>query len=312
MIAQYLPKILIIERKNRNVSIGVTLLMVILFLFLCFFWYAMRSKELQAEEQLMAVVGVDGIGDGGGAHPDFGDGREGGQNVNNFDPAVANPTPGKMNNSGASSPPPAPAATTPPAKADAKQDLTSDEDSHTTAPPTAPKKDDKKNPKPATTATATTATTPPKTSTTPPKTTSSQANTGTSTGTSTSTGGGSNHGNNPGGVGNAGNPDIKTLDPDGIYDFGSGGGTGGGLGNRKPISLAKPRYDVQEEGKVTFEFVITPDGNVPFVKALPSNKLKLKELGIEAIQKWKFSKLPPNAEQKNQTLRVTITFKLKG
>lgn len=117
--------------------------------------------------------------------------------------------------------------------------------------------------------------------------------------------GGSNHGDGNQ-VGNRGRDDVKILDPDGLYSFGSGED---GLMGRKPISLAKPIYDVEAEAKIIYEFTIAPDGSVKNVKALTlSPHVELKNAGMKAIYKWKFE---PIESGKFQKTKVTITFKLK-
>lgn len=116
---------------------------------------------------------------------------------------------------------------------------------------------------------------------------------------------GSNHGNSDQ-VGNRGRDDVKILDNEGLYAFGSGDE---GLKGRRPISLPKPIYEVEAEAKITYEFTIAPDGSVKNVKAvtLGSNS-ELKNAGIKAIYKWKFE---PIEENKYQKTKVSITFKLK-
>lgn len=117
--------------------------------------------------------------------------------------------------------------------------------------------------------------------------------------------GGSNHGDSNQ-AGNRGRDDVKILDPDGLYSFGSGED---GLMGRKPISLAKPVYEVEAEAKITYEFTIAPDGSVKNVKALTlSPHVELKNAGMKAIYKWKFE---PIESGKFQKTKVTITFKLK-
>ena len=117
--------------------------------------------------------------------------------------------------------------------------------------------------------------------------------------------GGSNHGNSDQ-IGNRGRDDVKILDNDGLYAFGSGEE---GLQGRKPISLPKPVYEVEAEAKITYEFTIAPNGTVKNVKALTlSSNSELKNAGIKAIYKWKFE---PIEQDKIQKTKVTITFKLK-
>ena len=122
---------------------------------------------------------------------------------------------------------------------------------------------------------------------------------------------GSNQGNGDG-VGNSGSPDVEVIDPNALYTFGTG--SDGGVKGRSwlnPSSLGS--YDSQEEGRITFEFTISPSGRVLFVKPVGVYTTPdLVRIGKERIQKFRFSALPPNTAQVNQKVRYTITFKLKG
>ena len=116
----------------------------------------------------------------------------------------------------------------------------------------------------------------------------------------------SNEGENETGLGNEGTPDSPVLDPKGLYQFGNGKN---GLQGRIPLSLPQPEYTVDKETRITYEFVISPAGNVISVKPITySTATELINAGKRAIYKWKFNRINSN---KNQTARVTITFKLK-
>ena len=124
--------------------------------------------------------------------------------------------------------------------------------------------------------------------------------------------GGSNQGDGDD-VGNQGAPNIKVLDPNGLYSFGAG--VGGGASNRAPLSLPPPAYTAQEEGRLTFKFILKPDGtvgSVTTVGVVGPNQQSIKRAGINAIKRWRFSRLKSNQPQVNQQLTVTITFKLRG
>lgn len=298
------------EHQNRIVSASITSIIMILFLLLCFFWYAMRPSYVSIGEKEIEMVSGIGEGDGSGATIDHGDGREGNQNVNNGQPAVANPTPAPPSaTTPKTAPVPAPSPKINlPAPPPDKAPLAGKDDSPVTTPiknDKNDKKDDKKtevkNDSPKTDTKSTT------------QTTNSNNNSDKSTTTTnTQGGGGSNHGKG-GGVGDTGSPTTSALNLEGIQ-FGAGAGTGGtgGLNNRKPVKLTKPKYDVQQEGKVTYRFVIEPDGNVSYCKAKPSIYGQLAALGEKTIQnEWKFEKLKGDNAQK-QTVEVTITYKLKN
>lgn len=119
--------------------------------------------------------------------------------------------------------------------------------------------------------------------------------------------GGSNHGDKSSGTGNRGTPDSPVLDPAGLYAWGTG--EGNGLNGRVPLALPQPKYEVDEETKITFEITISPDGRVKSVTAKTLGvSPELKKAGIDAIKKWRFNAIDTG---KNQKTRVTIRFKLK-
>jgi outer membrane biosynthesis protein TonB len=283
------PEIQAEERRNERISALITAGIVLLLALLSLLWIVQRDRVPPPGEKEYEVLGA----------IDFGNLRDGSKKVNNFQPPVPDPA-----QSSRSTPQPAP-----------KSEVS---DRNPTAPPpvTTPKPSDVTTttpPKPKTE----TPPAPPKT-TTPssqpsqpsnqPKTTPSQPSTELeykpTTGTS-----GSNQGNNPSGAGNSGTPDIKVLDPDGLYSFAEG--TGGGLQGRKPLSLNKPNYDCQQEGDMQFEFSIRADGSVFGVKPvrLPTSSQNcLVQRGTEAIRTWRFSAQPGAADQR---VRVTIKFRLR-
>lgn len=119
--------------------------------------------------------------------------------------------------------------------------------------------------------------------------------------------GGSNHGNNHSGTGNRGTPDSPVLDPDGLYAWGTGDGDG--LNGRIPLTLPQPKYEIDEETKITFEIIISPDGRVKSVTAKTlGTSPELKKAGMDAIKRWRFNAID---SRKNQKTHVTIRFKLK-
>ncbi len=123
---------------------------------------------------------------------------------------------------------------------------------------------------------------------------------------------GSNQGDKEDGVGNQGSPAQKQLDPNGLFSFGQG--VGGGSNQRAPLHLPPPAYNAQEEGVLTFEFTILPDGRVGTVKLVglvDPSQAQIRRAGENAIRKWKFTALKPNQPQTALKTTVTITFKLR-
>ncbi len=308
MVLPFLLKLEESERRNRTVSAVITFFILLFFVLLCFFWYAMRPERLVSigEKELEMVSGI-AEGNGGGSTLDYGDRSEGSQNVNNLQPAVPNPLPGEMKAPELPKAdvikPPAPAPND--SKLEDKPVLAGNDDTDVTAPPPKDKdKKDKEKDKKETTPNAS-----PKASDSKPVATTTQDSKNTQN--TNPVGGGSNHGNAPkGSVGNTGIPNTNILNIDGI-EWGSGNGKGGdgGLNNRKILKMTRPKYDVQEEGRLTYEFIIAPDGNVVFCKALPNRYPNLAKIGEDCIKKdWKFNKLTGSTQ--NQKVVVTITYKL--
>lgn len=254
------PEILALEHRTRRQSAAITTAIMLVFFFVS---WAFRGFSASAPEE---------IGNGGyemvGAI-DFGDGKIGSGDINNFHEASANAT-------GEDKPASQAAPVTQPS-----DQLTQDAPS----PVSEPAKPQQQQPNPNA---------PVYQPTTPG-----------------SPGGGSNHGDAQSGVGNAGLPSVQKLDPNGLYSFTEGGS--GGLNGRKAIELPYPKYDVQEEGTIYFEFRIAPDGTVEYVGTVGlSTKQGLVRAGKEAIYQWVFTPLSRDVAQVGQTVRVKITFKLKN
>ncbi|MEO0581206.1 MAG: hypothetical protein AAF135_03190 [Bacteroidota bacterium] len=294
-----------VEAQNERISATITTIIMLLLASLLFISQLFREREMQqiGDDDKYEVMGS----------IDFGDFSQGSRNINNFDPPVENPTPSPNPQPQPVQQPqqntPAPAAPTEAATpSDANptpsEIITSEAPAPVTQPPAT---DPQPQETPPTTPTTVETNTPQE---------ESPNNTGSSSDPSEeedeefltfeNTGGGSNDGNADSGTGNSGADDVKVLDPDGLYSFGVGEGQG--LIGRKPITLTKPSYTVQEEGRITYKFTIGPDGSVQSVRAVSlvqPNQLGIKKAGELAIYRWKFSK------GKRQTVTVTITFKLK-
>lgn len=290
------PELIAQERRHEVISGISTAAIVILLLLLSLLWTAYRQRVPPPGEKQYEMLGA----------IDFGDYRNGSKRVNNFQKAVENPAPTPqpqtaqpVQEAEVADQNPTP---TPPVVTKAPSPVTQPE------PPKVKQPDPKPNP-PKTV-------TPPKEETKPETTNNTNTSTNTQeqpelTFNNTNSESGSNHGTNDSGTGNAGTPNVKTLDPNGLYSFGTG--SGGGLQGRSPLALPEPRYNVQEEGELQFEFVIEPNGSVSYVKLVGvTSSLGLKQAGIDAIKRWRFSELKPGQAQTRQTVRVTIKFKLKG
>lgn len=114
------------------------------------------------------------------------------------------------------------------------------------------------------------------------------------------TGFGSNDGDGTG-IGDKGDPNAHVLNNDGTFAF-------EGVGSRKYIDLPRPVYTAQQEAKLTFDFIIAPDGHVKYVKGPVTQHTSLKQAGVDAIYRWKFEAAE---DGKDLASKVTITFRLK-
>lgn len=287
-----------LERKNERISAVITTIIVIILLLISLLWTAYRYHVPPIGEKNYEVLGA----------IDFGDYKNGSKNINNFERAVENPTPQPRQVEAA----PQPQVDVQDNAPQPIEHITNPAPSPVTIPEPTPAPDPVPDP------------TPPKVETQPvpdptpepvkeepvetpaPEPTLDDDFLFNNDGQS-----GSNQGNGDG-VGNSGTPDTEVLDPNAVYTFGTG--SDGGVKGRSWLNpSALTNYDSQEEGSVTFEFTISPSGQVVFVKPVGVYTTPdLIRIGKERIEKFRFSALPPNTRQVNQKVRYTIKFKLKG
>lgn len=271
------------DKRHMTISGIITATIMVVLILLSLVWTAYRLRLPPPGEKKYEVVGA----------IDFGNYTNGSRKVNNLQKPVEKPV--------ETPPPAAQPKPTPPVKPQPTPPVVT---TNTPSPVTVQPKPNPTPPKPVP---ATPTPTPPKP--TPPTPNPSPSYTPSPPSPKPPTDGqpGSNQGNNTSGTGNAGTQNTKVLDPNGLYSFGTG--AGGGLNGRTPLSLDPPAYNSQSEARIVFTFVIQPDGSVTSVNAV-TDKLDLKRAGIDAIKKWRFSAVDQSAGP--QTVRVTITFKLKG
>ncbi|WNJ16550.1 energy transducer TonB [Pontibacter sp. G13] len=278
-------EIFIQERRNERISAAITTVIMVVLLLLAMLWIGQMSRTMTVEMKEYEAV----------AAFDFGDYTNGSRNVNNYQKPT--PTPQETPTQEAA-PSQAEVSETNPSQT---EHITSEAPSDVVEPD--PPVVDDPTPDPPKTVTPT--------ETQPTETDNSNQQQQQTLDDdllyeASDSPSGSNQGTNDSGTGNQGSTDLKKLDPKGMYDFGSG--SDNGLNGRQGLSLGYPNYDCQEEGQVTFEFYVRTDGSVSSVKTVGVvNTPCLKRRGIEAIRKWKFSKVSGNREQR---LRVTIRFKL--
>lgn len=287
----YAPEIEAQERRHERISAIITTVIVIVLLLISLMWRAFRMRVPPPGDKDYEMVGA----------IDFGDYSQGSRSVNNFQEAVPEPTPAPNQSSSASEAEASPASSS----SSASNEMTQPD----IAPVSQPEAQPAPTPDPAPSEPS------PNPPTSDPSPTPSPSEESSSQPTQQQdedlefdiSGGGSNQGDAETGTGNQGTPDVQVLDPGGLYSFAEG--SEGGLEGRRPLSLPNPSYTSQQEGELTFEFVIAPDGSVSYVKALPNNKPDLANAGKAAIRRWRFNSKPGAAPQR---VRVTIKFKLRG
>lgn len=292
----FTPELEAEERKNQMISAVATTVIMIILLLLSLVWKAYRERipPPGGDYEMLGAI-------------DFGNYKQGSRQVNNFERPVEDPAETPQPEAARPIETPQVAETTPqPVK-----EVTTEAPSPVTQP--LPPKEVKNDPIPKPTTTV-------KPAEPKKEPTETQNDTGTSNNSSQPTTeptkpsdkpSGSNHGTDASGTGNSGTPDVKTLDPSGLYTFGSGGD--GGLKGRSPVSLPYPVYNVQEEGELTFEFLIDRAGNVAHVKLIGlTDKPGLKKAGMDAIKNWRFTSVSSGQGADLTPVRVKIRFKLKG
>lgn len=284
----YAPELEAQERRHERISAMVTLVAIILFFVVAFVDHLLRDRVPPPGEKEYEVVGA----------IDFGNYTQGSRNINNFEPPAENPAP---------TPAPAqPAASNTSSNPSPSNEITQP-DVSPVAQPSTPRPQPTPNPSP-----------PQEQPQPDPQPSESTTSSNTNDQTQPQEEelefefdqGGSNQGNAESGTGNAGTPSAQTLDPAGLFSWEDGGGSG--PPGRSAVALPYPSYTAQEEGRITFELTIRPDGGVSYVKAVSVvTKPALRDAGIAAIKRWKFTPLPPSAPQVTTRTRVTITFKLR-
>lgn len=101
----------------------------------------------------------------------------------------------------------------------------------------------------------------------------------------------------------------------GDQPFGSSGYSfdWGGRGTRKILRWEKPKFPegVQKEIDIKIKFTILPDGSVVSPVPLIKADTQLEDAAIQALKTWKFEPLRPNQIQFEQTVIITIPYRLE-
>ena len=81
--------------------------------------------------------------------------------------------------------------------------------------------------------------------------------------------------------------------------------------NRVPVSTSLPVYAEQRNAVISVRITVDPQGRIvrriPLIKGSPA----LERAVMDALLRWRFNPLPPNAPQENQTGVITFRFRLE-
>ncbi|MEM0996193.1 MAG: hypothetical protein AAGN35_03900 [Bacteroidota bacterium] len=271
------------ERRNRNIALTISLSISVILFGLTMFWVAFAGTVPPMEEPEWRTIGTFAA--------DFGTDALGKKDINNF--RKPSPTPADRPKT---PPKKTPTETPRPAKVSPPTSPAMESNTETEVTTEAPQPTKTETPAPETPATQPDAT--------PVKETSQESPRNPSNTASNSESGGSDDGDTDK-TGNHGNPKAQVLG-EGMFEFGNGIG---GNGGRMPLAIKMPEYNVQNEARIKFRFVISPSGEVILVKPEMTTHTDLARIGAAAIKKWRFSQVEPS--RGNLKTSVTITFRLK-
>ncbi len=81
--------------------------------------------------------------------------------------------------------------------------------------------------------------------------------------------------------------------------------------NRVPVSTSLPVFAEQQNAVISVRITVDPQGRIvrriPLIKGNPA----LERAVMDALLRWRFNPLPPNAPQENQTGVITFRFRLE-
>jgi len=81
--------------------------------------------------------------------------------------------------------------------------------------------------------------------------------------------------------------------------------------NRAPVSTPLPVYSEQVNALIRVRIVVDPQGRIIQRIPLLKGNARLEQAVMDALLRWRFNPLPPNAPQENQTGQVTFRFTLR-
>lgn len=80
---------------------------------------------------------------------------------------------------------------------------------------------------------------------------------------------------------------------------------------RKKVSgaLPKPSDNVSASGNVTLDVVVSPNGTVKSMKAVPSTRTGFEREAVRQVRRWRFEVLPRSQAQRDQNCVVTFLLR---
>ncbi len=81
--------------------------------------------------------------------------------------------------------------------------------------------------------------------------------------------------------------------------------------NRVPVVTPLPAYNAQVTAVIAVRITVDPQGRVVVRIPLRKGDPQLEKAVMDALQRWRFNALPPNAPQENQTGVITFRFLLQ-
>lgn len=84
-----------------------------------------------------------------------------------------------------------------------------------------------------------------------------------------------------------------------------------GLDNRNPLSAPLPVYAEKVNAVIKVRVTVDPQGRITQVFPLIKGNPNLERAVRDALKRWRFNPLPPNAPQENQTGNIQFVFRLE-
>ena len=81
--------------------------------------------------------------------------------------------------------------------------------------------------------------------------------------------------------------------------------------NRRPVRTSLPDYTEKVNAEIVMSITVDPQGRIVRMVPVKKANARLESAIRQALARWRFNRLPPNAPQENQTGTVTFRFRLE-